>query len=107
MYSRSIKNVPFRLSRTNRSHSFAHEGLNATTSTSGGLEFSDAELTWRKAGYDLAAARYGYFQSMAELDYAMGRTAEILGEQPEERSAEARDEDRWSRRSRASGLARR
>jgi outer membrane protein len=74
------------------------------------LEFSDAELTWRKAEYDLAAARYGYFQSMADLDFAMGRTAEILGEQPEkreERSAEARDVDRSARRSHASGLARR
>jgi len=46
------------------------------------LEFSDAELSWRTAGYDLVKARYGYLQNRAALDYATGRTAARMQLEP-------------------------
>jgi len=72
------------------------------------LEFSDAELTWRTAGYDLVKARYSYLQNRAELDHAVGRTAVILQNAPaQDQTASTGDEDRAARRARAKGLARR
>ena len=41
------------------------------------LEFSDAELTWRRAANDLIQAQYSYLQALAELDHALGRNSEL------------------------------
>jgi len=74
------------------------------------LEFSDAELTWRTAGYDLVKARHGYLQNRAALDYAAGRTASRMEPSPAangDNPPEGREESSAGRAGRRAALARR